>query len=268
MSGRSAVRRRVIAGAVAAVAVVLPASTAAHQSHALSNVTGPVSPAPKPTITPPGGAPFLPTLGDWEGTANGFPASFQLLYDPHSSSYEFKDMVLLQPNGCPVSSWHYSEGLVSPHRLRTLRRDGTYGLTNAGLGGGLTGPHSALLTHSYNAGSGSCSGALKWKLHPAQRRTVQDGTWKLQFADGESKKFTVLAGGRLATSIGLPSELASCRGPSGAVDLFIAANGQARVSQPDVAVSLKFSATSASGEITVPGGSCPRFTMTASLPKH
>jgi hypothetical protein len=116
-----------------------------------------------------------------------------------------------------------------------------------------------------------CSGELTWRLHPAHRVAVEDGQWRLHFSDGESQRFTVEAGGRLAPGVKLPQMLASCGGPTGDVDLFIAPSGTASyVLTHAISITLRFRGSRASGTMSVSAGDCsdPSFSMSASLLKR
>ncbi|MHB8659758.1 MAG: hypothetical protein ACYC91_17785 [Solirubrobacteraceae bacterium] len=137
------------------------------------------------------------------------------------------------------------------------------------ISGVRTGKASVGFQSGSSPGDSGCKGRLTWRMHPATRRKVQDGKWRLGFADRESETFTVSDGGRLATGIGFPRELSSC-GEFGGVDLFIGPGGTAQYPKGSgLDVVLRFSARSASGSITVPPGNCTKvnFAMTASLLK-
>lgn len=214
------------------------------------------------------GRPFVPVLGEWEGTVNGFPASFGLGFDPKLSSqggrqYGLSSVVALRPNACPASPQRYSEDVISAKRLIGLGNFGAFALSGVGFAGSLTGARSARLATSYDAGS--CRGTLSWRMHPANRRAVPDGRWRLSFRDGEQESFQVQAGGRLATSLGLPSELTRCSGATGSVDLFIGPGGLATVTQSDAQISIRFSGASASGEVNGRGCAGGPFRLIAKL---
>jgi hypothetical protein len=149
--------------------------------------------------------------------------------------------------------------------VAAIRAGGSFGLGVYGFGGGLSATRQATLSATARVQSGGgCTTKLRWRLHPALRRSVSDGTWKLHFSDGESETFRVQSGGRLATSIRLPTELARCGGPFGAVDLFIGPTGKATISQPKLNMLIDFSRRSATGQITVPGGCAhPHFPLRA-----
>jgi hypothetical protein len=254
------VRRRwrgtVIAASVAVTVVAaftMPGSSAARQATSAHR-----DPAALPSITTRKGEAFLPTLGDWDGTVNGFPASFELTYDasmtqpPGTPQYGLLHVVVLRPNVCPPTPGHYAESVVDGKLSSKIGKYGSLGLSRFSFGGGFTGPRTATLSSHYNAGG--CSGNLIWHMHPARRRPVDAGTWTLKFAGGESTPFTVLAGGRLATSIGLPKALTDCNGLEGAVDVFIAPNGVAKITQPSLKLTMRFSRRTASGQLNSGGG--------------
>jgi hypothetical protein len=234
---------------------------------ALALVASPALSAQAPTINPGQGKPFVPTLGDWEGTANGFPASFSLVHTNRGGvrGYGINDVVALRPNGCPTASYRYSEAVIQSKLGAPLGSGGSLGLSRFGFGGNFVGARSATMSGRYR--SGSCSGKLSWNMHPAKRTLVQAGAWRVRFADGESGSFNVLASGRLASSIEVPSALTSCDGVTGAVDLFIGTSGLAKVSQPNVHASIQFGRRSATGVFNAGGQGCADgpFHFTASL---
>jgi hypothetical protein len=213
-----------------------------------------------PTIGAHKGKPFVPILGNWDGTVDGFAASFQLRYDKTlpqragTPQYGLMHVVLLRPNACPRSSSRYAEQLVDGQTASEIGPWGSLRLSRFALTGGFSGRRSAELSARYKLAS--CSGALTWNMHPANRPQVNDGTWNLQFRNGQSGKFTVLGGGRLATSITLPSALTACNGLQGAVDLFIVANGSAKLSQSDLRMTVQFSRRTASGQLNAGGRGC------------
>ena len=241
----------------ALVALVAPACAAALVLAASPALSAPTRTGSSPSITPRTGRPFVPEAGDWEGTAGGFPASFELRYAAGTSSprgYVFDTVLALLPAGCPVSPAHYSEDLISAARPTPIQASGSFGLARLGFDGGLRGAGSALLSTRYR--SGSCSGRLTWHMHPARRAAVQDGRWQATISGGEQAVFHVRAGGRLATAIALPAALARCGGPAGGVDLFIGTSGQAKLTRPDLRISIMFSGHSARGRIDG-GRGCP-----------
>jgi hypothetical protein len=280
-------RRAILLAAIALAAALGPAaSLAISRAGATAPTSAPLAsttttttittrpkttPAP-PMIRPKSGKPYAPALGDWEGTAGGYPASFSLLSEPGfmrrfgTPAYGFQDLVLLVPNACPPSASNYLEDLLTLGQPSPVRRRGDFGLTQ-GFGGGLLGARSASLSAAFDVSAGGCRGKLTWHMHPARRTPVQDGAWRAQFADGESGGFRVIGGGRVATSLQLPAELKPCRGPFGSVDLFIGAGGTVAVSQPDLRVSISFTRTRATGRLTVVGGTCAqnRFALSAKL---
>jgi hypothetical protein len=206
--------------------------------------------AARPSIKPHRGRPFVPVTGDWEGSVDGFPASFEVTYDAagQPTPYGVQDIVALQPNSCPVLASRYAGNLISSsQRPVSVNGAGFLKLKGFGFAGNLTGARGASLSRDYH--TGSCGGRLTWQLHPAHRRLIQDGVWKLNFADGESSRFSVVGAGRLATGIKLPAELARCNGLSGGLDLFIGAGGIAATTQPDLRASMTFTRARASGQL-------------------
>lgn len=215
---------------------------------------------------------LVATAGDWEAVADGYRASFKLAYRPGNrkygpkySNYDTSDLVTFEPASCPVMSNVQGESIVG---------DGGYDIVPAsGVlfqgEGKLTGRRSATISYTWRIpgppGHRACHGRLVWHFKPADRRPVEDGTWKLRFSDGESERFTVDGGGRVANQINFPHNFC---GVSGGVDLFIQPSGLARYDEskggPDT--SLRFARTRASGLMTFssPGQPPCRLSLSAS----
>lgn len=212
--------------------------------------------ATAPDITPVHGTPFRPALGDWEGNVGGFPASFQLQLISTSTGpqYSLRTVVTLIPVGCPKVSADYSGSIIDSTHGSVLGAHGRFRLGKFGYGGSFGGARSATLSTRY--GKPAC-GRLDWTLHPARRRPVQSGRWRIFFADGASSRFSVLGQGRLASGIHLPHALATCNGTTGTINLFIGASGRAAASLPHVRASVRFGYTKASGRLNAPGHGCP-----------
>jgi hypothetical protein len=228
-------------------------------------------------LRPHGHKPFVPRTGDWEGVADGFPASFELKYKPGFAvfglaPYEFGNLVTLEPSTCPVSSARYAESVIAQNSLSSLKPSGVFPLHSFGFSGKISGRRMAglktMIDFPAMEGQQGCQTTLDWVMHPAARQPVDDGIWTLKLSDGETQTFTVSADGRLATGLGFPVPSAQCSSqPQGGADLFIQASGMASlVDAPDgVNVSVNFaSAKSATGQFGT--GPCA-VTLTASLTK-
>jgi hypothetical protein len=223
-----------------------------------------------PSISVAGGKRVVPALGDWEGIANGFPASFRLSYGPDANgnlNYGLQTLVALRPVGCPVSSSRYAEDVLSARRLNPLGPAGSLGLSRFEFGGALQGARTATLSTRYRIAG--CSGTLTWQMRPATRTPVQDGVWRLHYPSGASSRFRVQAGGRLASQIDVPSALKRCNGVSGQYDLFIGPNGRGSISQHRLRASIRFTRRGGSGQIDGPAGGCANgpFHFTVSGPR-
>ncbi len=229
------------------------------------------APAALPTVQPKTGPAFVPVLGDWEGTARGFAASFQLTYDPALrrrrgvSRYGISHVVVLSPNACPVRASADGAEMIGGPTPGAIGGFGSLGLTPFGLAGALTGARTATLSQAIALPA--CRGTLTWHMHPEQRRPVQDGRWTAHFAHGQTESFTVAAGGRLAVSLRLPPLLTACNGLSGAINLFIGPGGLAAYAGASVDARVSFAGASAIGTLDAPGAGCPggpiRFTASA-----
>ncbi|HTU98088.1 MAG TPA: hypothetical protein VMF14_19715 [Solirubrobacteraceae bacterium] len=256
---------------VAAALVVvgaLAAATASTTSASTAAVVSPAKPTP-PAVVPHHGRPFVPVQGDWEGTAGGFAASFNLVLDAARQQragvprYGISDLVILRPRDCPPDSTHYSESIISGRLPSALGNHGDLGLRNFGLGGALTGKRSATLESHYSLAS--CHATLTWHMHPAVRQTVANGSWTLHYSSGERSTFHVQGGGRLASSIRLPSAIVGCNGLQGTVDVFIGTQGRASFAQSGVGLALRFANGHATGTLSASGCAGPlRLTATHS----
>jgi hypothetical protein len=257
------------ATAVIAVVAVLLALTAAATSAAPLRTRVPAARAPRvqlakptpPAIQPRHGRPFIPVQGDWEGTANGFAASFNLVLDAvHQQragvpQYGIQDLVMLRPLACPPDPAHYGESIQGGRLPSVLGDHGSLGLSRFGLQGELTARRAATLQGHYSLPS--CHGMLTWHMHPAVRRTVADGTWTLSYSGGEHSQFHVQAGGRLATAIRLPRAIGACNGLQGTLDVFIGTRGGSAITQSGVTLKLRFSNGHATGTLSAPGCNGP-----------
>ncbi len=239
------------AGALLAAAANAPAVVASGAA-----LAQPARPTP-PAIQPTHGRPFIPVQGDWEGTANGFAASFNLILDAvHQRragvpQYAIQDLVMLRPLACPPDPAHYGESILDGRLPAVIGGHGSLGLSRFGLLGGFTGMRSATLDGRYVVSS--CHGMLTWHMHPAVRRTVANGTWTIHYAGGEQSSFQVRAGGRLATAIRLPRAIASCNGLEGTLDVFIGTQGGSSITRSGVTLKLRFSNGSATGTLSAGG---------------
>jgi hypothetical protein len=225
----------------------------------------------RPAIRPPHRRPFVPVLGDWEGTtAGGYRASFELVYrrafGVYGTPYGWADLTLFSPSyspaggACSASSTatgftDYAAGAATP-----LARGGGLGLARDGLLGGLTGARRASLTEEMRwppeAQFAACPRSIRWRFHPAVRRPVDDGEWTLQLQDGETQKVEVLAGGRGLVGLGFPN-VGECAGTTGGLDLFIAPDGVASYGEAPTGFHLTFtSPTTLSGEISLATLNC------------
>lgn len=239
-------------------------------------------------ITPPHGRPYRPVTGNWEGSVDGTPISFQLIYDPsykrfHMAPYAYEDLTILNQGensyvpGCPTAyGFQTSEVISEGTPAGLISTAGIFSARYFTAHGRLTGPRSALFTAKEKSPPiglywRECARTLTWHLHPAHRRPVADGSWELRFADGESERFTVSAGGRLALNLGLPATAGGCGAPFSEVDLFIEADRSAAFTDPQggISVRMDFGAEgSATGQMTFGSPTACALAFTASLSKR
>jgi hypothetical protein len=149
--------------------------------------------------------------------------------------------------------------MVDPSELQAR---GTVGLARFGLGGGFTAAKAATFSAALSAPS--CAGRLTWRMHPATRAAVPDGNWTARFRGDQTERFTVQAGGRLATGLRLPRALVACNGVTGGVDLFIGPTGRAAFRGANLRAAMRFRGRSTTGTLDAGGRGCPggplRFT--------
>lgn len=220
---------------------------------------------------------YVPATGDWEGTADGFGASFELLYEPGYAvygsrvvQYGFEDLTVVQPAACPISPGQSGQEIIANHHISPVFAGGYLHAGKAGVYGGLTGARTAKLWVNFRRaqvpGSPGCRRTLIWHLHPAHRRPVQDGLWKLRFSDGETGSFTVAGGGRVASGLAFPQNF-TCG--LGGINLFIGPDGHSFYGDASVNVALRFAQRSASGTMSGGAGTTSpcRLGMSASLHK-
>ena len=83
-----------------------------------SRLPGPDGQADAPRDPAAHGRSFIPVQGDWEGTADGFAASFNLVVDAVKQQragvpqYGIQDLVMLRPLACPPDPAHYGESIL------------------------------------------------------------------------------------------------------------------------------------------------------------
>jgi hypothetical protein len=221
---------------------------------------------------------FVPVTGDWEGSANGFPASFELTYEPgFSPPYALSDFVSVRPASCPVGANPNTAETLDGTAPASIGAGGSFELAKYDLYGGLTGTRTAKTWFNISYAAPvppSCPKRVTITLHPvAHRKPVDDGTWKLRFSDGEAVEFKLTGGGRLATA-GIPNEVARCypmalSPPGGSFLLFIGADGIATGgwSGQNMSATLTFKQKSASGQLVIDNVACAdvAFPMTATL---
>lgn len=236
-------------------------------------------------ITPAQGRPYRPVRGSWEGSADGTPISFQLVYHPsytrfHMAPYAYEDLTILNQGadsylpGCPIAyGFETTEVISEGTPAGLISTAGIFSARYFAAHGGLTGPRSALFTAKEKSAPigpyrQACARTLTWHLHPAYRRTVADGTWELRFANGESERFTVSAGGRLALKVGFPAMAKGCGAPFSQLDLFIEGDRNATFADPQdgIGVRMDFGAEgSATGQMTFGSSAACAVAFTASL---
>lgn len=243
-----------LAGATASITSAQPIGTPSSSSPV--SAAQPAKPTP-PAIVPRHGRPFVPVQGDWEGTANGFAASFNLVLDTVRRQragvpqYGIQDFVMLRPLACPPDPVHYGESIIGGRLPAVLGDHGALGLSRFGLGGGFTARRAATLLGRYSLPA--CHGGLTWHMHPAVRQAVANGSWMLRYANGEHSTFSVRAGGRLATAIRLPAAIAACNGLEGTLDGFIGTQGGSSITQSGVSLRLHFANGKATGTLSASG---------------
>lgn len=213
-------------------------------------------------------------VGDWEGVFDGFPASFQLVRNRHNriygaAPYGIYDLVLATPDSCPVDQTQFGFVMEGSARSQLLISPaGAFPYRQGRRIGSLTGAASAVVktTVKTSSGGASCSTHLRWRMRPARRRPVADGTWAVSFADGEKQHTSVSNGGRVS-SLGVPNIAADCSGSPGAMvlgglDLFIPPDRQIEETIPvagggSLRLQWNFSSrTAGTGSLTASAPNC------------
>lgn len=177
--------------------------------------------------------------GDWEGVAKGFHASFELIRNPVNAGYGAQpygmyDLIMTEPGSCPEDTGQLFVTTEGSRKYQILiGPSGAFPWhQHQKVIGWITGPRSARAHVAYYAQQGhhTCRGTLQFRLHPARRRAVNDGGWKLSFSDGEHQNVDMMGGGRF-TSVELPNLSPSCPSgqggpPFGGIEAFIPADGR------------------------------------------
>lgn len=242
-----------MSGAGAGAAAILAATAAAAPAP-----TPAAAQPPAAAVSPRHGRPFAPAQGDWEGTARGLGASFDLGFDPVSGRFMLTHLVLLRPNACPTDPALHSEFFLPGRARAPLGRFGSLQFGTDGVSTTLKGARMATVTSPYRVRT--CAGTLTWRMHPAHRVTVDDGRWAIRFGQGAPARFLVDSGGRLARAVPLPPVPAGCSGLRGSLDLFISAAGRASITHGGVTMALRFTKRAATGTVRIAGcqaGSLP-----------
>jgi hypothetical protein len=227
---------------------------------------------------------FVPVTGDWEGTADGYPASFELSYAPfYSIPYGLNDLVRMAPTSCPAGVLPPVSPVIDGGGLASLDPGGSLGADRYNVHGGLTGARTATLWSKITyAGTvpPTCVRRLTFRMHPARRTKVDDGTWSLRYTGGGAQKLSVTGGGRLASPLAIPPSTDVCYPnyptPPGelgdSLQLFIGRSGVAtsQFGYYGIAATLRFRKTTLSGQLAINNQTChdSTFPLTGSLTKH
>ncbi len=271
---------------IALLALLAGGATVAASTTAPSSPRGGRASHASPTLAPRGRGPFVPSVGDWEGTLGGLHASFELLRYPRgqaygASAFAVRDLVYQRPATCPPSLTDPTLSTFvayadSPPPYVLVRSDGRFPFDAMSQYGSITGPEHAGLDEGFTVGrAGSqagCSGQLRFALAPARRVPVEDGTWRITARDGSGGTFTVRGAGRIAYAIPLSSIVAHCSNGttpgsfSGELALFIAPDGMASGSTSGngalMSVALHFTGpVSASGSYLAEATGCSTTTL-------
>jgi hypothetical protein len=227
---------------------------------------------------------FVPVTGDWEGTADGYPASFELSYAPfYSIPYGLNDLVRMAPADCPLGVFPPTSPVIDGGGLAELDPGGSLGAGQYNVHGGLTGARTATLwskiTYAGTAPA-SCFRRLTFRMHPARRTKVDDGTWAVRSTGAGAQKLSVTAGGRLASPLFIPPSTDVCYPnyltPPGelkdALQLFVGPSGVARsqFGYYGVTVTIRFRQTTFSGQFVINNQTChdSTFPLRGSLTKR
>jgi hypothetical protein len=227
---------------------------------------------------------FVPVTGDWEGTADGYPASFELSYAPfYSIPYGLNDLVRMAPTSCPAAVLPPASPVIDGGGLAALDPGGSLGAGQYNVHGGLTGARTATLWSKITyagTGSASCVHRLTFRMHPARRTKVDDGTWAVGYTGAGAQKLSVTAGGRLAsplavppsTDVCYPNYLAPPAELGDSMQLFIGPSGLAtsQFGYWGITATVRFGRATLSGQLAINNQTChdSTFPLTGSLTKH
>jgi hypothetical protein len=227
---------------------------------------------------------FVPVTGDWEGTADGYPASFELSYAPfYSIPYGLNDLVRMAPTSCPAGVYPSTSPVIDGGGLAALGPGGSLGAGRYNVHGGLTGARTATLWSKIayaGTAPASCVSRLTFRMHPARRTKVDDGTWAVRYTGAEAQKLGVTAGGRLASPLAIPPSTDTCYPnyltPPGelgdSLQLFIGPSGLAtsQFSYWGITATIGFRKTTLSGQLVINNQTCHNstFPLTGSLTKR
>ncbi len=227
---------------------------------------------------------FIPVTGDWEGIADGYPASFELSYAPfYSIPYGLDNLVRMAPPTCPAGVFPPTSPVIDAGGLAELDPGGSLGTGQYNVHGGLTGARTATLwskiTYKGTAPA-SCVRRLTFRMHPARRTKVDDGTWAVRYTGQAAQKLSVTAGGRLADPLAIPPSTDTCYPhyltPPGelgdALQLFIDPSGLAtsHFGYWGITATIGFRKTTLSGQLVINNQTChdAAFPLTGSLTSH
>ncbi len=192
-----------------------------------------------PAAAPGGHSATALRTGDWEGVAQGFHASFELIHNSSNAAYGAQpygvyNLVMTTPNSCPTDTGQLFVTTQGSRKYQILvGPSGAFPWhQHQPAIGWITGASSARAHSAYSVqvGHKRCRGTLHYKFHPTRRRPVRDGNWRLSFSDGEHQSVSVMSGGRF-TSVSFPNVRPSCPGGSGGptfggIEAFIPADGR------------------------------------------
>jgi hypothetical protein len=195
------------------------------------------------TLDPSGRPPFVPSAGDWEGHVGALHASFTLVpatsdaVGAGASAYAVADLVIQVPSGCPVSTSSARDAsfLVFPDTpALAIAPDGTFPFAATPLRGWLSAAGRAVTLAPFGKGRKNphCTGTLRFSMAPAQRQTVDDGTWMVTGAADAGATFTVTAAGRVVSGLPIAAAVPACPDGSGTpftgmATMFVKAGGKA-----------------------------------------
>ena len=201
---------------------------------------------------------------------DGFPASFELVYEPgfvvyHRPPYGYEDLTTIDPASCPLAANQLLRERGGQRRRDPARASAAPFRSPPRASAGGSSARAARRCRAASTPAGAAGTGLQRHADAdaCTRRNAARWTtepWTLRFADGETETLRPCRPAEgVATGIEFPRALGRCGGPYGNLNLFISAQREASLKGAGGAYTLSLGFTGADARergITVPGVSC------------